>query len=202
MAKQKFDPSGMFLVASPDMKDSVFAKTVVFVVGHSEEKGSLGMVINKPGDVDMAEVLRQVGVPEAGRVPEGMAETVVGWGGPVQRMQGFILHSPVSGREWNVALYRGEDLEVTCSPDLLHAVVQGNGPDRMMIVLGCAAWAPKQLEDEFKAGAWLLAPCDPDIILSLPLEERYTAALSLVGVRSEDMELLSRAVAGGLVGHA
>ncbi|MGN1209115.1 MAG: YqgE/AlgH family protein [Duodenibacillus sp.] len=199
MAKEKFDPSGMFLVASPDMKDSVFAKTVVFVVGHAEQKGSLGMVVNRPCDVDMAEVLRQVGV---GKAPESVEDTLVGWGGPVQRMQGFILHTPVEGREWNVRVYRGERLEVTCSPDLLHEVAQGNGPEKLMIVLGCAAWAPGQLEDEYKAGAWLLAPCDPDIIFSLPLEDRYTAALSLVGVRSEDVELLSRAVAGGIVGHA
>lgn len=173
--------AGRFLVASPSMKDPTFERTVIFVAGHERDKGAVGMVINRPSNVSLAEVYRQLGIENA--VQSDAAEsTSIGWGGPVQTSHGYILHSTEEGKQWDVSLYNSERLAVTASPDIVYAYARGEGPEHALFVLGCAAWEPGQLEAELEQKWWLTAALDPNIIFSMDMLERYDAALSLAGI--------------------
>ena len=78
--------------------------------------------------------------------------------------------------------------------DVLEAVAQGSGPQKMLVTLGYSGWGAGQLEGEIAANAWLTVGANPQILFDTPADERYDAALKLLGV---DPTQLS-----GLAGHA
>jgi putative transcriptional regulator len=110
----------------------------------------------------------------------------------VQDDRGFVLHSP-SGR-YSSSLNVTSDVSFTTSIDVLEAVANGDGPQRMLVSIGYAGWSPGQLEDEISRNGWLTVPADPRVIFDLPIEERYNAAIKLLGI--DPMMLASEA------GHA
>jgi putative transcriptional regulator len=62
--------------------------------------------------------------------------------------------------------------ELSTFTDLL----RGAGPPDFRLVLGCAGWAPRQLEAEIGAGAWLPAGVDADLVFETPLDELWDEA--------------------------
>jgi putative transcriptional regulator len=165
-----------FLIAMPAMADPHFAKTLTLVCEHNEN-GALGIIVNRPTDLDLRGLLEQVKItPQAGAV----RLMPVHFGGPVQVDRGFVLHRP-QGR-WQSTLQVGEEMGLTTSKDILEAVARGEGPPQLLVTLGYAGWAPGQLEHELAQNAWLTVPARPDILFDLPAEERFAAAMQLLGV--------------------
>lgn len=177
-----------FLIAMPGLKDPNFSRTVTYVCEHSEQ-GAMGIVINRPLDIRLGEVLEQLEIDSDDR---RVLETTVFFGGPVQKDRGFVLHS--AGFSYDSTLNITAEISVTTSRDILEAIAHGEGPERTLIALGCAGWSSGQLEDEMSANAWLNGPAGQDIIFDVPADARWQAAAQLLGV---DMNLLS-----GQAGHA
>ena len=94
--------------------------------------------------------------------------------------RGFVLHRPVG--DWQSTLAVGPDIGLTTSRDILEAVARGAGPERMLVTLGYAGWAPGQLEHELAQNAWLTVPATTDILFDMPAEERLAAAMQALGV--------------------
>lgn len=177
-----------FLIAMPGLEDPNFARTVTYVCEHSEQ-GTMGIVVNRPINLRLGEMLEQLSIeitaPEAAAMP-------IYLGGPVQTDRGFVLHT---GEDlWDSTLRINAGVNVTTSKDILEAIAHGKGPEQSLIALGYAGWSSGQLEQEMGANAWLSGPAETEIIFQLPVEERWQAAASLLGV---DMNLLS-----GEAGHA
>jgi len=165
-----------FLIAMPAMVDPHFAKSLTLVCEHNEN-GALGVVINRPTDMNLHGLLEQVGItPQVDR----FRSVPVHFGGPVQVDRGFILHSPVGS--WQSTLAVSPDLGLTTSKDILEAVARNAGPERMLVTLGYAGWAPGQLEHELAQNAWLTVPARMDILFEMPAEERLAAAMDSLGV--------------------
>ena len=80
-----------FLIAMPGMEDGTLAKSVVYVCEHSE-RGALGLIINKPGDISMADLFQKVDLPLERK---DLGVQPVFHGGPLQTERGFVLHEPV-----------------------------------------------------------------------------------------------------------
>src|SRR4051795_10381163 len=80
-----------FLIAMPGMQDQAFAKSVVYLCEHSPQ-GALGLVINKPSEIDLRHLFDKVELP-LGRAD--LQKTPVFQGGPVQTERGFVLHEAV-----------------------------------------------------------------------------------------------------------
>jgi putative transcriptional regulator len=51
-----------------------------------------------------------------------------------------------------------------------------------LISVGYAGWGAGQLEKELLANSWLTVPAQTDILFDLPVEERYQAAIRLLGI--------------------
>jgi putative transcriptional regulator len=51
-----------FLIAMPGMEDAAFARSVVYLCEHSA-RGALGLVINKPSDIDLRHLFDKVELP-------------------------------------------------------------------------------------------------------------------------------------------
>jgi putative transcriptional regulator len=165
-----------FLIAMPAMADPNFAKSLTFVCEHNDQ-GALGVVVNRPIEMNLHALLEQVGIVPETDVYKSVA---VHFGGPVQVDRGFVLHSPLG--EWQSTLAVSPEIGLTTSKDILQAVSDGQGPRKMLVTLGYAGWAPGQLEHELSQNAWLTVPAQPEVIFDLPAEERLTAAMSLLGV--------------------
>ncbi|AHV94459.1 hypothetical protein D560_1964 [Bordetella holmesii ATCC 51541] len=97
----------------------------------------------------------------------------------MQTDRGFVLHAPVG--DYSSSIKLGE-LALTTSRDVLQAVADGNGPARMLITLGYAGWGAGQLESEMSQNAWLSVAADPSVIFDVPAQERYPAAMKLLGI--------------------
>jgi putative transcriptional regulator len=74
-------------------------------------------------------------------------------------------------------------LEMTTSKDVLEALSSGAGPRRVLISLGYSSWGEGQLESELAENAWLTVGADANVIFDTPVEQRYSKALSLLGLQ-------------------
>jgi putative transcriptional regulator len=170
--------SNQLLIAMPSLSDSNFAQTVTLICEHSE-RGALGIVLNKPMGMKLAEVLSQMKL-EADSAHVG--DQAVLRGGPVHGDRGFVLHRP--GGAWDSTHKVSAAVQVTTSRDVLTAIARGIGPQDAFIALGYASWDAGQLEREVLDNAWLTVPMDERIVFELPFEERWAAAWQLLGVDS------------------
>lgn len=177
-----------FLIAMPGLQDPNFSRTVTFICEHTDQ-GAMGIVINRPTEVTLGDLLKQLDI---GTASTAVRKTVVYQGGPVQTDRGFVLHT--GGPTYDSTLSITPEISVTTSRDVLEAIAAGTGPDQTLIALGYAGWGGGQLEQEMSANAWLSGPADSDIIFRMDSEDRWRAAAKLLGV---DMNLLS-----GEAGHA
>jgi putative transcriptional regulator len=165
-----------FLIAMPSLEDPNFDGTVTYLCKHDAD-GAFGLVVNRPLDMQAAEVFEQLDLEI---VDSAQAERPVLGGGPVQPSLGFVLHqSPAS---FESTLDADADIKVTISRDILQSMAGGRGPSPAVITLGYAGWDAGQLETELAANAWLSVPADPTIIFDTPVEQRWAAAAGLLGV--------------------
>ena len=177
---QTINLTSHFLIAMPAMSDPNFSRTLTFVCEHNE-RGALGIVVNRPIDVTLAALFRQVEI----ELPESpLGDQPVFFGGPVQFDHGFVLHRPVGG--WKSTLPVGE-IGLTTSRDILEAMAAGEGPREQLVALGYAGWAPGQLEDEIRRNGWLTVEADIDLIFNVPPDARYDAAMHALGVNAANL---------------
>ena len=181
------DLSNQFLMAMPGMVGGELAGTVIYICEHGP-KGALGLVINRPTDLSLSSLLEKIDLKLE---ISPFESNPVFFGGPVQTDRGFVLHTPMG--EYSSSIKLGA-LALTTSRDVLQEVAAGKGPDKVLVTLGYAGWGAGQLEHELAQNAWLNVLADTDIIFSTPPEQRYPAALKLLGI---DPIMLT-----GAAGHA
>ena len=169
--------TNQLLVAMPSLADPNFSHSVTLICEHTE-RGALGIVINRPLEMKMAQVFEQLSLV-TGDVR--LCEMPVLGGGPVQRDRGFVLHRPCE-RNWDSTLPVSDTLHVTTSRDVLAALAEGKGPAQAVVALGYAGWDAGQLEEEMLQNAWLTVPCDDALVFELPFEQRWHPAARLLGV--------------------
>ncbi|MGH8155410.1 MAG: YqgE/AlgH family protein [Rhodanobacteraceae bacterium] len=169
--------AGHFLIAMPAMNDPNFERGITFICQHNEE-GAMGLVVNRLSDFKLGDVLQQMHMP-CERAEVAAVPVLVG--GPVQPERGFVLHTS-SGREWDSSYHVSDALSVTTSRDILAAMADGDGPKRALVTLGYAGWGAGQLEYELRENAWLTVQADDRILFDTALEQRWGAAVALVGI--------------------
>jgi len=167
---------GHFLIAMPGMGDPNFNGTVAFICKHNDE-GALGIIVNRPSDMQLGDVFDQLALEIGSDVP---TDQLVMNGGPVQPDRGFVLHQ--SDRKFDSTVDPNAEVKVTVSQDILRDMAHGEGPAPALVALGYAGWSSGQLESELAANAWLSAPADAAIIFATPIEQRWQAAAALLGV--------------------
>ncbi|EIC20015.1 YqgE/AlgH family protein [Thiorhodovibrio frisius] len=177
-----------FLIAMPGLQDPNFSRTVTYICEHNTQ-GAMGIVINRPMDLSLGDVLEQLDIePQA---PD-IKNQIVYLGGPVQTDRGFVIHTGPD--TFDSTLNVTPDIRVTTSRDVLEAIANGTGPALSLVALGYAGWTSGQLEEELSANAWLSGPADNETLFKRPASSRLQAAAQLIGI---DINLLI-----GEAGHA
>ena len=176
-----------FLIAMPGLSDAVFGKSVVYVCEHSA-RGALGLVINKPATLSLADLFDKIALP---LLRQDLVDSPVYQGGPMQVERGFVLHHAIAVPSDTPAdpVYASTlsipgGLDMTTSKDVLEALSVGSGPAKVLVSLGYSAWGQGQLETELGDNTWLTVGADPAVIFDTPIEERYDKALALLGLQA------------------
>ena len=136
---------GRLLVAAPSLVDPNFVRTVVLLLAH-EAEGTVGVVLNQPGDVDLVEA-----VPSwQGHAADPPTVFV---GGPVQRDALIGLgHAPPSTVGFDPVLEGLGVVDLAGEPD---------GISQVRVFAGHAGWGPGQLDLEIEEGSWFVLDARP-----------------------------------------
>ena len=172
-----------FLIAMPGLDDEAFSRSVVYMCEHSD-RGALGLVINKPSDINLKNLFDKVALPLR---RDDLTDSPVFQGGPVQTERGFVLHEcMLAGSEsvYASTMTIPGGLEMTTSKDVLEALSTGAGPRKVFVSLGYSAWGEGQLESEISENSWLTVEADLSVIFDTPVDQRYDKALLLLGLDS------------------
>jgi putative transcriptional regulator len=146
---------GRFLVASRDLRDPNFERTVVLLLDYNE-MGAMGLVINRPTELSIAKLLPDV---------EGLEDRKENiWvGGPVATGQMFMLVQASEPPEGSDPVF--DDVYVSGSKDLLGRLAAAGGDGaKFRIYAGHAGWAPRQLDAEVARKGWEILPGDADMV--------------------------------------
>lgn len=163
------------LVATPNLKDTEFSQSVIYICEHAADFIT-GVIVNKPMDMDMHYVFEKMGItPNAAGTLNAANQDVLS-GGPVGTSHGLILYHQDSG---------DRAIHVSNSPALLNQIAQGEGPARYLMSLGHSGWDNKQLEEEILNHDWLVVPVRKQdglkILFDTPAQDRWLAAGRLLG---------------------
>lgn len=167
--------TNQFLVAMPNVVGGEFNRTVTFLCEHNDD-GAMGLVINRPTDLVLGDMLEHMGIEHHGLG----SDSPVYWGGPIQPERGFVLHPPSS--DWEATLTVNNQMSITTSKDILQAIGRDEGPAQYLVTLGYAGWGSGQLEQEIRHNSWLNTPTDSGIIFGMPSNDRWEAAARLLGL--------------------
>jgi len=139
--------AGELLVASPGMHDSTFDRTVILLLEH-DESGSMGLVLNRPSDIRVADAL-----PNMASVAE---PDVLFLGGPVEEGTALVLAEPADPAAPDMHYMRdGVGLFDLGRSELAEAKLV-----RVRVFSGYVGWGPRQLEGELRTGSWIPAQID------------------------------------------
>jgi putative transcriptional regulator len=164
------------LLAMPSITDPNYHHAVMYICEHNEN-GAVGIMINRPTTINLAEVLTDMKITVQDDV---VRHIPVLFGGPVHQERGFVIHRPKGS--WRSTLEPSEEIYVTTSRDILEALAIHQGPSDVLIALGCSAWEPGQLEQELVANNWLSVPAAAKIVFEIAFESRYTEAIASLGI--------------------
>jgi putative transcriptional regulator len=133
--------AGSLLVAHPNMLDPNFRRAVLFLSAHDPKDGALGVIINRPLEKPLSEVITET-------PPTGFADVPVFLGGPVGKNQLIF-----AAFEWQ----KGTGLRLNHNVGLGEANEEVDDERAAVCAyVGYAGWEAGQLEAELKQKAWLL----------------------------------------------
>jgi len=165
---------GKFLLAIPGLPDPNFAQTVTCLCEHNES-GALGFIINKIHPLLTGrELFEDLNI----KCHKSVDQLDIYLGGPVQPSGVFVLHGLPF--DWDESIKVADWLALSNSRDILEAIAQQKGPESFMILLGCAGWAPMQLDSEMHDSAWLSSPITKEILFSTETRFKYEKALMMI----------------------
>src|SRR3954465_4156742 len=132
--------TGSLLIAHPNMLDPNFRRSVLFISSHDPEEGAMGVILNRPLDKQVADLV-------GATPPAGLAAGPVflaGAGGKNQLM--FAAFEWVDGNGLTV----NHNVEVDEASERL-----GDDPASIRAFVGYAGWSAGQLEAEMQQKAWI-----------------------------------------------
>lgn len=138
----------------------------------------MGLIVNKPSkEMKFSELLDQLSITPTVEV-DGMN---IHYGGPVEMARGFVLHSSDYNRD-GVTLKIDDRMGMTATLDVIKDIAKGDGPEKAVLALGYAGWAPHQLEGELQQNGWLTCPSDNAIIFEIENDKKWASALNSMGI--------------------
>jgi len=159
-AQQNDAANGLFLVAKPGLLDPNFRQTVVLVT-QAQDFSTVGVIINRPTNVKLEDVLRDRAA--AARYRDALFQ-----GGPVMPqviISLFRSDSPPQAAAFHVL----KDLYLSLHPENLQMLLASEGR-RYRLYAGFSGWAPRQLQSEMQREGWYVLPADVETVFRDSME--------------------------------
>jgi putative transcriptional regulator len=147
---------GRLLVASRDLGDPNFAKTVILLVHYDQDQGSVGLVVNKRTDVPLSRVFQDL--DEA----KGRTDPIY-VGGPVD-LNSVLALLKSSTKPENAMHVFGDVYLISSKDQLKETLASGAEATVFHAYVGYAGWSAGQLEHEVELGAWHILPAEAGIV--------------------------------------
>lgn len=158
---------GKILLAEPFMVDPNFKRAAVLLCDHSKEEGSIGLILNRPLQTRIDELIDDFPT----------FDSEVFFGGPVQMDTVHYLHSVGDLLKGSVKVASGvywggdfEDLKFLIKSDLIQ-------PNQIRFFVGYSGWSDGQLLDEMGYGSWVLANMDANYLYSIKPEALWQSIM-------------------------
>ncbi|MDA8017811.1 MAG: YqgE/AlgH family protein [Thermoanaerobaculia bacterium] len=173
-AQMKELETPVLLLAMPQVTSQPFQKSVVLLLRHDAEEGSLGFIVNRPTDLKVADILKDLEIPW-----NGDEDLPAYLGGPVNKERGTLLYTDDELLEGDETDLPG--IAVSQSLGQLQELAE-KPPGPFRLYLGYAGWGDGQLEQEILRNDWLIAPFDPSFLFSEDPDEVWYRAIRSVGI--------------------
>jgi putative transcriptional regulator len=148
---------GMFLVARRTLDDPHFGQSVVYLVEHGED-GTLGLIVNRRGDISLSEALPDIEDKQA-------STHALYYGGPVGLPKILMLVRSESATEGMEHVANG--VYISSDRRVLDEVLAAKKPEsEVRFYIGHSGWAAGQLDFELEHGSWYVVAADTDAIFS------------------------------------
>lgn len=170
---------GKFLIATPEMDDDYFDRTVVYICEHNQN-GAMGVVINTPTDLSVLELLTRMDFQMANQ-REYTKDQMVLSGGPMNQDRGFIIHTKTA-MDFLHSYKVTDEIMLTTSGDILDSFGTPLSPKHFIVCLGCATWQSAQLEQEIGQNFWLVSEATHRILFETGYLDRWNEANELLGI--------------------
>lgn len=173
----------LLLAAMPQIQDPFFRQSVVLLVEHQPE-GSFGLILNRPTELTVAEVLSGLEISWGGG-----EDSMTHFGGPVQPQLGTVLFDPAS-----IELENPDDttLSIRDGVSLTQhigdlAAIAARPPTCFRLLLGYAGWGEGQLDQELERNDWLIAPLELELLFAPDSATLWRRTLASIDVEPESL---------------
>lgn len=170
MEKRRTKPKqGSILISEPSLRDFYFRQSVILLAEHNEE-GSFGVIINKPIEARLKDIIRGF---SSYNLP-------VYLGGPVKTDSIFFIHTRddiAQSLPIMQGLYWGGDLDTI--REMLKKKLMSPGEIRFFV--GYSGWSPNQLDRELKERSWVLSHTTVKEIINDHPERLWSTYLKNMG---------------------
>ncbi|MDO8432824.1 MAG: YqgE/AlgH family protein [Candidatus Binatus sp.] len=151
------DMTATFLVATRDMPDAMFRRTVILMIPSPQVPLVAGVIINQPTQVPLVKLYQ-----DAAR---SKSETAF-FGGPVETDTPSLILRAATPPEKSSSLI--DDIYLTTDTDAIARLLKSRDGGEMRLILGRAQWLKEQLHSEIVAGAWYAVPAKSELVFSDP----------------------------------
>ena len=167
-----------FLVAMPNLNDSIFKKSIILLCEHNDE-GSMGLIINKPMQAEKkhSDFLNTF--------LKNQKDSKLYFGGPVSLNTCFILHD--SSYKTKETITISNTLSLTSNKKIITDLQKGKGPNSFRFNIGYAGWSAGQLEEEIKNSDWILTPASSQFIFNVPDNKMWEKSANNLGLNIKDL---------------
>lgn len=162
---------GKLLVSEPSLSDYYFNRSVVLLVEHNQKEGTIGLILNKPLNLKIMDVVKEL--------PDNKFPLF--FGGPVHPDRLFYLHTLGDRIEGSVeiinGLYWGGDINSMKKLMDLNLVKC----DEIRFFIGYSGWEPNQLDREMKENSWIVIQGDIPMIMSCDPDKLWRNIIKEMG---------------------
>jgi putative transcriptional regulator len=160
---------GQLLLAAPTLRDPNFARTVVLIGAHSED-GAMGVVLNRPSAITVAEAVPQLEAAVGGEEP-------VYVGGPVQPTSIVVLAEFRERSEAGLLVL--DSIGFPAADSDLDGLADSTARGR--VFAGYAGWSAQQLEGELEGGDWIAHEAAAEDVFTEMPADLWSAILTRMG---------------------
>jgi putative transcriptional regulator len=163
--------SGSILVSEPLLQDSYFGRSVVLLIEHSQNEGSVGVILNKPLDLSFNQVVKSSPTLNAGMF----------LGGPVEVGNIYFLHTLGHEIENSIEVIKGLYWGGNISQVNELISLQVIQPNNIRFFVGYSGWNPLQLEEELNKNNWAIVQASSDEIWKQPTSHLWNTMVAKLG---------------------